>query len=223
MVKTMDIAEYGSTSAVNPDSGSEPTSPQRFLELLAARDFERLQATLADDARARLLLPYGLEEPVGKDAIVSHFKRWFGSASSFELVSSSEEVVGSRQRITWRFKVVREGGRPEVIEQLVYLNCGPEGVRQIDLLCSGFQQSQPLAADVRKLFDAGSMGCADGLAQEFRQQMADVPVGGLLEVVVRDPAAREDLPALARMLGQHVKSTEATADGRLIITVERRK
>jgi TusA-related sulfurtransferase len=45
----------------------------------------------------------------------------------------------------------------------------------------------------------------------------------LLEVVVRDPAAKEDLPALARMLGQQVRSIDSAPDGRQIITVERKK
>jgi len=194
-------------------------TPEEFVKLLAARDFDRLAGTLAEDAQGRLLLPYGLEEPTGRDAIVAHFKRWFGSASRFELTSSDKEVVGPRHRITWRFNVEREGRR-EVIEQLVYIELGPQGIRKIDLLCSGFQQD---TANAVKHFDAGAMGCADGLAQEFRQQLADVPVGAFLEVVVRDPAAKEDLPSLARLLGQQIRSIDSTADGRQIITVERKK
>jgi len=194
-------------------------TPEEFVKLLAARDFDRLAGTLAEDAQGRLLLPYGLEEPTGRDAIVAHFKRWFGSASRFELTSSDEEVVGSRHRITWRFNVEREGRR-EVIEQLVYIELGTQGIRKIDLLCSGFQQD---TANGVKHFDAGAMGCADGLAQEFRRQLADVPVGAFLEVVVRDPAAKEDLPSLARLLGQQIRSIDSTADGRQIITVERKK
>jgi TusA-related sulfurtransferase len=73
------------------------------------------------------------------------------------------------------------------------------------------------------VFEAGSMGCADGLAQEFRRRIANVPIGESLEVVVRDPAAKEDLPSLARLLGQRITSTEAHNDGRLTITVERQK
>ena len=73
------------------------------------------------------------------------------------------------------------------------------------------------------VWDAGDMGCADGLAQEFRRQIAKVSIGGSLEVVVSDPAAKEDLPSLARLLGQRITSTEAHDDGRLTITVERQK
>lgn len=199
------------------------TTSQRFLKLLAARDFERLAATLASDSHARFLLPHGLEEYTGGDAIVGRIKSWFGSASVFDLVTSSEEAVGLRQRLSWRFSVVRDGGSREVIEQLVYLDLGPHGIERMDLLCSGFQREAAVAEGPIQVFEAGAMGCADGLAQEFRRRLTRVPIGGSLEVVVSDPSAKEDLPSLARLLGQRVTSTEAHDDGRLTITVERQR
>ena len=107
---------------------AEGTTSQKFLELLAAREFESLVATMASDAQARFLLPHGLEEYAGGEAIVRRIESWFGSASVFDLTSSSEETVGSRHRLSWRFSVVRDGGPREVIEQLVYLNLGPQGI-----------------------------------------------------------------------------------------------
>ncbi len=194
----------------------------KFLELLAARDFERLVASLASDAHARFLLPRGLEEYDGRDAIVARIRSWFGSASLFDLAASTEDQVGMRHRISWRFNVVRDGSR-QVIEQVVYLDLGPQGIERIDLLCSGFLPEPGVAAGPTQVFDAGDMGCADGLAQEFRRQIAKVSIGESLEVVVSDPAAKEDLPSLARLLGQRITSTEAHDDGRLTITVERQK
>ena len=201
----------------------ERTSAHEFLELLAARDFERLAASLMSDAHARFLLPHGLEEYDGRDAIVARIRSWFESASVFDLTFSSEATIGLRQRLSWGFSVVRDGGSREAIEQVVYLNLGPQGIERIDLLCSGFQKEPSFAAGPKQVFDAGDMGCADGLAQEFRRQIAKLAIGGSLEVVVSDPAAKEDLPSLARLLGQRITSTEAHDDGRLTITVERQK
>ncbi len=73
------------------------------------------------------------------------------------------------------------------------------------------------------IFDAGDLGCGTGLPREFLSQIRAIPVGDHLRAVVSDPAAREDLPALARMLGQSVISLETANDGRLLITVERLK
>jgi TusA-related sulfurtransferase len=210
------------TAEADIETTAEHAPARKFLELLAARDFERLAATLASDAHARFLLPHGLEEYDGRDAIVARIGSWFGSATVFDLTSSSEDEVGIRHRISWRFSVVRDGSR-QVIEQLVYLDLGMQGIEQIDLLCSGFQNEVSVNAGPTQVFDAGDMGCADGLAQEFRRQIAKVSIGGSLEVVVSDPAAKEDLPSLARLLGQRITSTEAHDDGRLTITVERQK
>src|SRR4029077_8468396 len=116
----------------------ERASARRFLELLAARDFDRLAATVTSEAHARVLLPHGLEEDDGRDAIVARIRSWFGSATVFELTSSTADQVGRRHRITWRFSVVRDGSH-QVIEQLVYLDLGNRGIERIDLLCSGFQ------------------------------------------------------------------------------------
>ena len=207
----------------NITAADERRKSRQFVELLAVRDFGRLAETLAQDAQARLLLPRGLEEHVGRDAIVGRIESWFGSASEFDLMSSSAETVGGRHRLSWRFSVVRDGQNREVIEQLVFLTDGPHGIEQMDLLCSGFQLDPEVAAGTTHTFDAGPMGCADGLAQEFRRRLNEVPVGDSLSVVVRDPAAKEDLPALARMLGQSVTSVEAHEDGRLTINVERVK
>ena len=118
---------------------------------------------------------------------------------------------------------MREGTRREDIEQLAFLNVGPGGIEQLDLLCSGFQAAPRTSESSAHQFDAGAMGCADGLAEEFRRRLSDVPVGESISVIVRDPAAKEDLPALARMLGQSVTAVEAHEDGRLEIKVERIK
>jgi len=89
-----------------------------------------------------------------------------------------------------------------------------------DLLCSGFHSLRKPASGVHE-FDAGTLGCADGLAGEFRKQIGAIPVGDVLIVTARDPAAREDLPPLARMMGHTVRSVETPGDGRLLMTVER--
>ena len=65
------------------------------------------------------------------------------------------------------------------------------------------------------------MSCADGLAPEFRRRLSEIPVGDRLAVTARDPAAKEDLPSLARLMGHAVTSVEAPDDSRLVITVER--
>jgi TusA-related sulfurtransferase len=95
-------------------------------------------------------------------------------------------------------------------------------VRGIDL-CSGFRPMDDEEDDMTGThrFDAGTLSCADGLAQEFRRRILAIPQGDVLVVTARDPAAKEDLPPLARMMGHEVRSIETPGDGRLLMTVER--
>ena len=68
--------------------------------------------------------------------------------------------------------------------------------------------------------DAGDLGCGDGLAGWFRDRLRETPTGDVLCSIVRDPAARVELPALARLMGQRVVSIE-TLDEHLAIRVEK--
>ena len=70
-------------------------------------------------------------------------------------------------------------------------------------------------------FDAGTMGCAEGLSQEFKRQINALPAGDVLVVTARDPIAKDDLPALARLLGHKVHSVEINQNADIVVTVER--
>jgi TusA-related sulfurtransferase len=75
--------------------------------------------------------------------------------------------------------------------------------------------------DVKCTYDAGTMGCGEGLHREFRRQMQALEVGDIMEFLVRDPSAKEDLPPLARMMGFRIRSQEMGDDGVMSLVVER--
>lgn len=77
------------------------------------------------------------------------------------------------------------------------------------------------ALDVVCTYDAGSIGCGEGLPMEFRRRVHALQVGEMIEIVLRDPSAKEDLPSLARMMGHRIRSVEDRADGALVVLVER--
>jgi TusA-related sulfurtransferase len=201
-------------------STSSPPILGAFVERLAARDFEGLAECLDPDVRLRALIPGGPEERHGRAAASGRFADWFGDATTFELVESRIESVGDRWLVTYRIDL-DEGHGPRRVEQHLFCDLGAELVERIDLLCSGFRPLVgPLPTGIHH-YDAGTLGCADGLAGAFRAQLHQIPVGDSLVVVARDPAAREDLPSLARLLGNRVVSVETYDDGHLEMTVER--
>lgn len=69
--------------------------------------------------------------------------------------------------------------------------------------------------------DAGDLGCGDGLAAWFRDCLRETSAGDVTCVIVRDPAARVELPALARLMGHTVLSIETLDAERLAIRVEK--
>src|SRR5687768_16432153 len=70
-------------------------------------------------------------------------------------------------------------------------------------------------------YDAGDTGCGDGLHMEFRRRIQSVEVGEHVEVILRDPSAKEDLPSLVRMMGHRIRATDELSEGRLQLIVER--
>jgi hypothetical protein len=133
---------------------TDHTAPDAFLAALTSRDFVGFAASLAPSAQARLLLPRGPETRSGRDEIARRFEGWFAHASDFEVVAATATPIGSRHRLTWQFRLRRESGPREVIEQVAYVDAAPEGIIRIDLMCSGFLPDEaPTAASV---FDAGA-------------------------------------------------------------------
>jgi TusA-related sulfurtransferase len=196
----------------------------RFVESLAARDYRDIFEALAPDVRFRFLVPRGPDHLTGAAEVAAKYLGWFGDADSLEVLDVSVQPLPGRISARYRFRVHRDDW--EVIEQQSYLDLDEDGrIAGIDLLCSGFRtlEDREAAMSSKHEFDAGTMGCADGLAQEFRRRILAIPVGDELVVETTDPAAKEDLPPLARMMGHTVLAVEAPGDGRLLITVERGK
>jgi TusA-related sulfurtransferase len=197
---------------------------KRLVEAIAGRDYKGIFGAFATDVRFRYLIPPGPSEVVGAAEVAAKYFQWFGDADVIRVESVLVEPIADRISVRYRFQL-HEQERSEVIEQQTYLDMDEElRITAMDLLCSGFRSiggEDPMTSSGTHQFDAGMLGCADGLAQEFRRQILAIPIGDVLVVETSDPAAKEDLPPLARMMGHTVRSVEPYENGRLLITVER--
>lgn len=194
-----------------------------FLDALGRLDHDALRATLVPDARLRALVPGGPVEEQGRDAVAARFVAWFGRRGRTETLDQRiNEAPGGRTSLVYRLRVVRGDEDTTVVEQHAFLRATEDGIARIELVCSGFVPTTSRAAHAVE-FDAGDLGCGTGLPQEFRRHLARVEVGGSLTVLTSDASAREDLPALARLLGHRVASVATRADGRTQIQVVKEK
>ena len=133
----MTVSNHRAASVV-PESASAGS----FLEGLAAQDFAELGGALAADACLRALLPSGLREWAGAEAIADRFARWFGDTQDFELVEAAVGEVGGRLHLRWRLRLQakRLGSGWFTVEQQAYADTDESGrIARLDLLCTGYR------------------------------------------------------------------------------------
>lgn len=196
---------------------------ERLLEIITGRDFGALETVLAPDVHLRALLPDGLTEVRGSAAIATSFSHWFGTLEAFDVLEATTETIGDRAALRYRFRVRRPDEVETVITQQLILIGTNDSAETIHLVCSGFRPAHPMSPAETHDFDAGDLGCGDGLTAAFKQEIKGISVGDLLRVHTIDPSAKEDLPSLARLMGHAVQSIEAHAGGGFVITVERNR
>jgi TusA-related sulfurtransferase len=197
---------------------------ERFVDAVGGVDYRAIFGALAPDVRLRYLIPSGPGELVGAADVAAKYFEWFGDADRLDVESAEVERIADRVSARYRF-LLREREHWEVVEQHTFVDVDEEGrIAALDLLCSGFRpagEGEVGTMSRAHRFDAGTLSCADGLAREFRRRILAIPLGHVLEVETVDPAAKEDLPPLARMMGHTVVSVEPSDGGRLLISVER--
>ena len=133
------------TTADNRNAAAAPqfALAGSFLEGLAAQDFTKLSGALAPGVRLRALLPPGLMEWAGAEAIAGRFAHWFGDTEDFELLEATVGEVGGRLHLHWRLRLraKRLGAGWFTVEQQVYADTGASGrITGLDLLCTGYRR-----------------------------------------------------------------------------------
>jgi len=132
------------TTRDHPPAAAEPRFgvAESFLAGLAAQDFARLSGALASGACLRALLPRGLREWTGAEAIAGVFAGWFGDTEDFDLVEATVGEVGGRLQLRWRLRLRAErlGAGWFTVEQQAYADPGDGGrISRLDLLCTGYR------------------------------------------------------------------------------------
>jgi len=199
------------------------SAAQAFVDALVRLDFEGLEATLEPKVEFRALVPGELVNVSTAPEVVQCFRRWLGDKTGLELLHHKSEMLMDRLLMEYRLRLHKKG-QPYLAEQRLFCIIENEKFAVIDLICSGLLPEGVVetAPSVHQ-FDAGDLGCSSGLLREFRARIGQIPVGHILEVVTKDPSAKEDLPSMARLLGHKVLSIGPGTEGRILIRVERTK
>jgi hypothetical protein len=114
----------------------------RFIDGLAARDFDAVVAALTDDVAFRALLPSRVLQLDGRDAVRATLDTWFGGTERWELAEAVVGEVGGRLHLRGRLRLTNPHVGPGtfLVEQQVYADAGPDGrLRDVALLCTGYR------------------------------------------------------------------------------------
>ena len=114
----------------------------RLIDAIAAQDFAAVGRLLAPDARLRALVPPGVRDDEGREAVVARLTLWFGDTRDLSIVESEAEELAGRIRFRYRLRG-REEGAWVVQEQSGYVDVRDGTIVAIDLVCSG---SRPVLA-----------------------------------------------------------------------------
>lgn len=208
------------TPEVSSPAGGSPVGAE-FISALLNRDGPRLKECFHPEARLRALVPSGPQEVQGSAAIAGRFLDWFRQADGLRTIDQTTDMVADRLHVRYRFRETHADDVREVIEQDAFCEVSDGKIVAMDLVCSGHRPERRGPEVGIRQYDAGELGCGSGLPQAFRQEIGTVPVGAVLEVRTRDPSAREDLPALARLLGHRVLRVVSTPEGTTVLAVQR--
>ena len=109
----------------------------RFLNALASRDYDALGACFAADGKLRGIVPPGLREALGREAIVERFRIWTEDISDFELAESDAAPFADLLRLRWAVRGVDPEVGLNVYEQTAYAEVVDGEIVRMRLACSG--------------------------------------------------------------------------------------
>ena len=109
----------------------------RFLEALTSRDYDALGACFAADAALRGVVPPGVREAEGREAIVDRFRIWTEDISDYELAECDAALFADLLRLRWAVRGVDPEIGLNVYEQTAYAEVEGSEIVRMRLACSG--------------------------------------------------------------------------------------
>jgi len=108
-----------------------------FLEAFSRRDFDGIAATFKEDGRLRGLVPPGLREAEGREAIAERFRIWNDDVEDWELLETDAGDFADVVKLRWRVAATDPELGRTVYEQTAYAKIDEGGIVWMNLVCSG--------------------------------------------------------------------------------------
>ena len=109
-----------------------------YLDAVVARDYERVEALLADDFRLRDLSPPGFTEVRGSGEALSGLRGMLDMFDTVRLDESDVYEIGPVTYVRARVSFVHPEAGARMLEQHHLLTIADQRIQAIDELCTGF-------------------------------------------------------------------------------------
>ena len=109
----------------------------RFLNALTSRDYDSLGACFAVDAALRGVVPPGVREAEGREAIVERFRIWTEDVADYELADSEARPFADLLRLRWTVRGIDPEIGLNAYEQTAYAEVEGTEIVRMRLACSG--------------------------------------------------------------------------------------
>ncbi len=116
-----------------------------WVEALADRDPARLAGVLADGVRLRALLPAGLVDLTGRDALLAEFHRWFDGMDLVQLADATAQPFSDRFLLHYELDVAKDDRRWIVAQSVVSI-VRDGRLETLDIVCTGFRPPERSAS-----------------------------------------------------------------------------
>lgn len=116
----------------------------RFLEALGRRDYDTLGSCFAPAATLCAIVPPGLREDDGREAIVTRFRLWTESIDDYEVLAADATPCADVLRLRWEVGGLDpnfEGEGRSSFEQTAYAEIEGDVISAMRLACSSRRPS----------------------------------------------------------------------------------
>jgi hypothetical protein len=109
-----------------------------YLDAVVARDYDQVEALLADDFRLRDLSPPGFTEVKDAGEALSGLRQLLDKFETVRLVESEAYEIGAVTYLRARLRFVHPEAGERMLEQHHLLTIAEKRIGSIDELCTGF-------------------------------------------------------------------------------------
>jgi hypothetical protein len=124
---------------------------REIVAAIESRDWGRLAECMSPAVQFRAVVPSRTEpfrEHLGPDAACAQIARWFDGGDIYELIGHEIDVVADRLHVSYTVQG-RDDGTWYLVEQHIFATLAGDRISHLNLVCSGFRDTQPPDGRVR--------------------------------------------------------------------------